>query len=324
MTRYKGYYNRAGAMSSYEATAEGGLLVHNVVIMAAGQWTDMHGITTTFSEEVLQRCAQSWDDTAVWTRHAGGAPRSVTEKVGAVLNPTYSPTEQAVVGDVFLHCRTDASRACANLVQIAREQGGITDVSAETMVEIDNQGNVLDVVFTGLALVEDGACETCRLPAYSVQEDKTMADEQDKKDEVETTETEAEETTEAPVRDNADLLELLIPFVSGLIPDSKAILDEVMGAEGEDRIRALGKLEGCMGAFGFAPETMVDAETFSKVLDERLTAFSKTVDEKIAGLQNTIARFSAPTGLKGHAGAEKNVAEKPPTVTFYGGRGALY
>ena len=322
MTRYKGYYNRAGAMSSYEATPDGGLLVHNVVIMAAGQWTDMHGITPVFSEEVLQRCAQAWEDTAVWTRHAGGAPRSVTEKVGAVLNPTYSPTEQAVVGDVFLHCRTDASRACANLVQIAREQGGITDVSAETMVEIDAKGNVLDVVFTGLALVEDGACETCRLPAYSVQEDKTMTDEDKQKEVTETTET---ETTEVTAQDNKDLLELLIPFVSGLIPDSKAILDEVMGAEGEDRIRALGKLEGCMGAFGFTPETMVDAEAYAKVLDERLTAFSKTVDEKIAGLQNTIAQFSAPTGLKGHAGAEKQEAADRPTVTFYGrGRTALY
>ncbi len=322
MTQYKGYYNRAGAMSSYEATPEGGLLIHGVVIMAAGTWTDMHGITTTFSEEVLQRCAQNWDDPAVWTRHAGGSPRSVTDKVGAVVNPTYSPTEQAVVGDVYLHCRTDASRACAALVQMDRGAGGIKDVSAETMVEIDAQGNVLDVLFTGLALVEDGACETCRLPAYSVKEDQNMADEEKKTPE-DNGAGDGEGKTHA-VNDNADLLDLLIPFVSGLIPDTKDLIKGVMESEGDDRIRALGKLEGCMGAYGFNTGSMMDAEAYGKLLDEKLTAFSKAEDERMAKIQESIAQFSAPTGLKGHAGAEKNVKEKPQTVTFYGGHGALY
>ena len=182
MTKHKAYYNQTEQLSSYEATEDGGLLIHDVIIMAAGSWTDMHGIETVFTEEVLQRCASEWMDNAVWTRHSGGTPRSVTEKIGAVLNPHYSHEHAAVMGDVYLHCQTDASKACASLVQMPRESGGIKDVSAETVVEIQPDGLVIDVSFTGLALVEDGACEVCKLPAFG-KEEPGMADESEKKQE---------------------------------------------------------------------------------------------------------------------------------------------
>ena len=312
MTRHKGYYNTPGTMSSYEATEDGGLLIHGVVIMAAGSWTDMHGIRTIFSPEVLQACALQWADNAVWTRHAGGTPRSVTEKVGAVMNPVYSPTEAAVVGDVYLHNQTDASRACSALVQMAREDGGIKDVSAETMVEIDKDGNVTDVTFTGLALVEDGACETCRLPAYSVQEDTTMTDEEKTTEETET-KTEVEQTeAEEPVANNDDLLEALIAVVENIIPDSKEIIESIQASEGEDRVRALGRLEGCMGAWG------LPMEDFSKALDEKLTAFSQAIDDRIKAVQDTVAQYSAPAGLKGKAGADKGTEGKPQTLVCFG------
>ena len=97
MTKHKAYYNQTEQLSSYEATEDGGLLIHDVIIMAAGSWTDMHGIETVFTEEVLQRCAAEWSDNAVWTRHSGGTPRSVTEKIGAVVNPHYSQDRKSVV-----------------------------------------------------------------------------------------------------------------------------------------------------------------------------------------------------------------------------------
>ena len=131
MTRHKAYFNQTEQLSSYEEK-DGGLLIHDVIIMAAGAWTDMHGIDTVFTEEVLQRCASQWADNAVWTRHSGGTPRSVTEKIGAVLDPYYSHETKAVMGNIYLHCQTDASRSCASLVQMPREAGGIKDVSAET------------------------------------------------------------------------------------------------------------------------------------------------------------------------------------------------
>ena len=319
MTDYNGfkklYYNKTEALSSFEASPDGGLIVHGVIIMAAGTWTDMHGITTTFSEDVLERCATAWDDNAVWTRHAGGAPRNVTEKVGIVANPYYSPADGAVMGDVILHNRTDTSRACSELVQMAREQGGIKDVSAETMVLMDEDGTVLDMVFTGLALVEDGACETCRIPAFG-KEEKNMADEEDKKNgqtpeeqgEGGEPKTDAEEKVD-------DLLELLVGFVEGMIPDTKELIEAVQASEGEEHTRALGRLEGCMSAWGFP----IVAEAYTKAMDEKLTAFGKSIDDKIADLQNQVAEFGRPAGLKGHAGADKaDEGEKPHSIVCFG------
>lgn len=313
MTMHKGYYNSAGQMSSYEAQEDGSLLVHDVVVMAAGTWTDMHGITTTFSPDVLQRCAGVWEDNALWTRHAGGTPRSVTDKVGAVINPRYSPAEEAVMADLILHNQTDASRACSALVQMAREAGGIKDVSAETRVDIDRDGTVLDVVFTGLALVEDGACETCRLPAYSAQEEPPMTDEEIKdKTDTEVEVKDGEETTSAP--DNSDLLDQLVKIVGAMIPGASDIIEEVMDSEGEDRIRALGKLDGCMEAWGIAPSI----EDYSKMLDDKLAAFSKGIQDQLTELTNQTAQFSAPQGLKGRMGAEKEDNGAPQTVVCFG------
>ena len=319
MTQHKCYYNQKEALTSYERTAEGGLLIHGVVIMAAGEWTDMHGIHTVFGEEVLQRCAGQWADPAVWTRHAGGSPRSVTEKIGTVLNPAYSPSQAAVVGDILLHCKTETSAAAAELVQLQKDQGGIKDVSAETIVEMAPGGIVTDVTFTGLALVEDGACEVCKLPAFGKGE--PMTEDIEKKETEEAFEgPEQDDPAKGEKKETADLFAMLAGFVEALIPETKDIIDEVLASEGEDRVRSLGKLEGCMAAWGIAP-----VEAYSKAVDEKLAAFGQTLDEKLAAFGQAQAQFSAPAGLKGKVGADKTVTEERQTVTVYGrGRTALY
>lgn len=270
----------------------------------------MHGIDTEFSPEVLQRCATQWNDTAVWTRHSGGSPRPVTEKVGAVLNPHYSPENAAVVGDLYLHGRTDASRNAIALVQMAKDAGGITDVSAETIVDLSSQGQVLDVVFTGLALVEDGACEVCRLPAFS-KEETSMAEEEIKET------VEVEEAPEAPAEAVAETLEdLLGRFVSRLIPEAGDLIKSVQASEGEAKAFALGRLAGCMEAFGLPEAPKEGSEE---------TADEQDDEKKEAELSAPEAEFERPQGLKGSVGAEK-ATEPRQTVTFYGRdmRTALY
>jgi hypothetical protein len=328
MTKHKAYYNQAGQLSSYEATEDGGLLIHDVIIMAAGSWTDMHGIDTTFTEEVLQRCAGQWADNAVWTRHSGGTPRSVTEKIGAVVNPYYSHDNGAVMGDVYLHCQTDASKACASLVQMPREAGGIKDVSAETVVEIQPDGLVIDVSFTGLALVEDGACEVCKLPAFG-KEEPTMADD-DKMEVVEEVidkvedKVEEEPKTEPEAEKVDDLVDILGRFVEALIPEAEDMIKAVNEAEGEERVRALGRLEGCMSAWGVP----CVAEEYSKHLDDKFAEFSKAISEKLDAMQSTVAQYGAPTGLKGKMGADKDARTEPQVYEFSrqgtGIRTALY
>lgn len=316
MTRHKAYYNQTEQLSSYEEK-DGGLLIHDVIIMAAGAWTDMHGINTVFSEEVLQRCASEWADNAVWTRHSGGTPRSVTEKIGAVLNPHYSHETAAVMGDVFLHCQTDASRSCASLVQMPREAGGIKDVSAETVVELEADGIVVDVSFTGLALVEDGACEVCKLPAFG-KEEPEMAEDEIKKKETEETITETTEgeggEPETKETSQADLIDILEKFVETLIPEAEDMIKAVNDAEGEERVRALGRLEGCMSAWGVP----CVAEAYSKHLDDKLAEFGKELMDKMGNIENTVASYGAPTGLKGRMGADKADESKPQTVVCFG------
>lgn len=314
MTKHKAYYNQAGQLSSYETTEDGGLMIHDVIIMAAGAWTDMHGIDTVFTAEVLQRCASQWSDNAVWTRHSGGTPRSVTEKIGAVVNPRYSHDSAAVIGDVYLHCQTDASKACASLVQMPRESGGIKDVSAETVVEIQPDGLVIDVSFTGLALVEDGACEVCKLPAFG-KEEPEMADDEMKKETIEETEikTEGEETSETKV-ETKDLVDILEAFVEALIPEAGDMIKAVNEAEGEEKVRALGRLEGCMAAWGVP----CVAEEYSKHLDDKLAEFEKAIIEKMGTIENTVAQYGAPAGLKGRMGADKGNDGEPRTVVCFG------
>lgn len=314
MTRHKAYYNQKEQISSYEATEDGGLLIHDVVIMAAGAWTDMHGIDTVFTAEVLERCASQWADNAVWTRHSGGTPRSVTEKIGAVVNPRYSHDSAAVIGDVYLHCQTDASKACASLVQMPRESGGIKDVSAETVVEIQPDGLVIDVSFTGLALVEDGACEVCKLPAFG-KEEPEMADDEMKKETIEETEikTEGEDKSEPEV-ETKDLVDILEAFVEALIPEAGDMIKAVNEAEGEEKVRALGRLEGCMAAWGVP----CVAEEYSKHLDDKLAEFEKAIIDKMGAIENTVAQYGAPAGLKGRMGADKGNDGEPRTVVCFG------
>lgn len=315
---YKAYYNQAGAISSYEPQPDGGLIIHNVPIMAAGAWDDMRGTHTVFSPEVLQRCAAQWNDYAVWTRHSGGTPRPVTEKIGAVLNPHYSPEMDAVMADILLHGKTETSRQAIALVQLARDAGGITDVSAETIVDLSSNGQVLDVVFTGLALVEDGACEVCRLPAFSLQEDISMAEEEVK----ETVEVK-EETPEATAEEvAAETLEgLLGRFVSQLIPEAGDLIKSVQASEGEAKAFALGRLAGCMEAYGLPEAPKEEAEAPAEE-----TAEEQDDDEKEAEMSAPDnAQFERPQGLKGSLGAE-TVTETRQTVTYYGRdlRTALY
>ena len=110
----------------------------------------------------LERYAANWTDDTVWNRHAGGQHRAVTDKIGRVENVTYK--DGAVVGDVNLHGLTQNSRDAAALV----EAGEINFVSVETVGKDKwNPGTreyeATDITFTGLALVNRGACKVCTL-----------------------------------------------------------------------------------------------------------------------------------------------------------------
>ena len=70
------------------------------------------------------------------------------------------------------------------------------------------------------------------------------------------------------------------------------------------------------------------ADNYSKHLDDKLAEFSKAIIEKMDTMQNTVAQYGAPTGLKGKMGADKDAKTEPQVFEFSrqgaGIRTALY
>ncbi|HIH03782.1 MAG TPA: hypothetical protein HA263_08040 [Methanoregulaceae archaeon] len=162
---------------------DGGLLIHDVPMLAAGIWTDSAKQTPLdYSASVLERNHTNWLDRSGWSRHGGGVPRRITEKVAEARNLRFMATvevggqtvENAIVADVFLHQLTQESRDTAALVKaglaafVSVEHGG---------QEKWNVGRRLfelqDLYITGFAIVNRGACAKCRLNEGS-DDDMTM------------------------------------------------------------------------------------------------------------------------------------------------------
>ena len=142
-----------------------------------------------------------------------------------------------------------------------------------------------------------------------------MADDEMKKETIEETkvETEDEETSE-PKAETKDLVDILEAFVEALIPEAGDMIKAVNEAEGEEKVRALGRLEGCMAAWGVP----CVAEEYSKHLDDKLAEFEKAIIEKMGTIENTVAQYGAPAGLKGRMGADKGNDGEPRTVVCFG------
>ncbi|MFA5744361.1 MAG: hypothetical protein WC936_06125 [Candidatus Nanoarchaeia archaeon] len=290
MTVEKNYYNQK-LPSSYENTEDGGLIIHNVIAMAAGEWTSMQGTTTRFLPEVLSLYATNWEDTGVWTRHPGGAPRESDAKVGAVLNARYDPSLQAVVVDVYLSRKTTQSNNMAELVRLPKGRGGITDVSAETLLETDKNGIVTSLTFTGLSFVEAGACEVCKVPAYSKNGNipavkagggKEMA-------EKETPPTGkggniGDPGEQEPSSIQGQILDMILPLLEGSGVDISEIIKEAIGATDDiSRAEKMGALKYALACHSKDAEVDVPLDTedapFSKKDRETLVAFQKELDD---------------------------------------------
>jgi len=149
--------------SNLEDLPGGGLLIRGVKLLAVGTWTDSATRTPlTYPAKALEANAGNWKDFSVWSRHKGGVPRDITEKVGAVENPRY--LDRAVVGDIRLHGLTQRSRDTVALVRegvanyVSVEHTGSERWNTET-----RQYEAGEIAFYGAAVVNRGACATCKL-----------------------------------------------------------------------------------------------------------------------------------------------------------------
>jgi hypothetical protein len=150
---------------------EGGLIVKGVPLLAEGTWTDSAiGTPLHYPSSTLREYAGNWNDTTVWSRHLGGAPRDITDKVGEVISPRFE--DNAIIGDIRLHGHTQKSRDVIELVRrklvsfVSVEHGGSEVYNPET-----KQMDAKSLVFGGLAVVNRGACKLCRINEEGKPED---------------------------------------------------------------------------------------------------------------------------------------------------------
>lgn len=142
---------------------DGGLLVKDVKLLASGVWIDSHmGTPLFYPEKVLEKFAGNWTDNSLWSRHSGGLPRSITDKIGDVRNQKYN--ERAVMGDLWLHEKTQTSRDTAELIKaglvdyVSVEHGG-----KERWNATEKRYDAEEIVFGGVAVVNRGACTVCTI-----------------------------------------------------------------------------------------------------------------------------------------------------------------
>lgn len=153
------------ALGNFEDLPDGGFVVHGVKLLAEGDWTDSMAQTPLYyTKDALREFATNWADNGVWSRHTGGMPRNITDKVGEVLNPRYSQNDSAVVGDLYLHGKTQQSRDTIALIKakqanyVSVEHGGAEAYNKET-----RRNESKSLIFTGLAIVNRGACGKCTI-----------------------------------------------------------------------------------------------------------------------------------------------------------------
>lgn len=154
---------------------DGSLLIKGVPMLAAGTWTDSAvGTPLYYPEKTLSDYATNWHDTTGWSRHLGGVPRDITEKVAEASNLRYE--NGAITADIIIHGATQKSRDTIELVKrklisfVSVEHTGREKYNPESrQMEADS----LD--FHGFAFVNKGACKLCRIqeapkPAEPVRE----------------------------------------------------------------------------------------------------------------------------------------------------------
>ena len=142
---------------------DGGLLVMDVPMLAAGTWTDSAVQSAlNYPERTLSKYAANWSDYSGWARHAGGVPRDATDKVAELRNPRFQ--DGAVVGDIYLHGATQKSRDMIELVKrkliamVSVEHTGDERYNSST-----RQLEAESLNFSGFAFVNKGACKLCRI-----------------------------------------------------------------------------------------------------------------------------------------------------------------
>jgi hypothetical protein len=156
---------KIGAPDKFVAHGDGGLLVRDALALASGIWTDSATKAPCFfSEAVLKRDFMNWLGTGVWSRHPGGVPRNIDEMTGSITNPRYSAAEKGVLVDILYHGRNQHSRDTIEMIKAGVTNDISVEVGGEDKWNADaKRYDAVSLAFYGLANVDKGACDVCKL-----------------------------------------------------------------------------------------------------------------------------------------------------------------
>jgi len=146
---------------------DGGLLVPGVRLLAPGTWTDStQKQPCRYTEHHLERYAQNWTSYSYWSRHSGGTPRDITDKIATIRNLRY---DQGVIGDLFYHGQTTKSKDAISLIKAAAAgtipwpYSSVEMMTRDKWILSEKLYEAQEITFLGAAMVDEGACRTCKI-----------------------------------------------------------------------------------------------------------------------------------------------------------------
>lgn len=156
---------------------DGGLLVPGVKLLAPGTWTDSTQKTPCrYTPEILERYHANWTDMSYWSRHSGGTPRDITDRIADIRNVRY---QDGVIADLFFHGATTKSQDAISLLKAASAgkvpwpYSSVEMMTRDKWIVSEKLYEAQEVLFDGAAMVNQGACRVCRIRNNEwVQEDR--------------------------------------------------------------------------------------------------------------------------------------------------------
>jgi len=146
---------------------DGGLLVPGVKLLAPGTWTDSTQKTPCrYTTEILERYHANWTDLSYWSRHSGGTPRDITDRIADIRNIRF---EDGITADLFFHGTTTKSKDSIALLKAAEAgkvpwpYSSVEMFTRDKWIVSEKIFEAQEILFDGAAMVNQGACRTCKI-----------------------------------------------------------------------------------------------------------------------------------------------------------------
>lgn len=221
---------------------DGGISI-TAKLLASGTWTDSNvGTPLFYSEKALETYAKNWMDTSLWSRHSGGTPRSITDKIGEIKNPRFE--NGAVFGDLWLHGKTQTSRDTIELIKnnlvkaVSVEHGG-----KERWNTTNKRYEIEEIIFLGCAVVNRGACSTCKIEneINTKEDNKNMTNEKELAQDIQSLQIQLEEQKKAKATQSIAEFEATKLKIIELENQNKELMQKITNMEHEYRVKELQK-----------------------------------------------------------------------------------